>query len=64
MLLVKWETLLKNAEVVGKPVFSGRSAVMDAKGENRIFAIKILRKGENPEGLHLEGRWMERLCNE
>ncbi|HAS89002.1 MAG TPA: hypothetical protein DCS48_06805 [Desulfovibrio sp.] len=59
---VKWETLLKNAEVVGEPVFSGRSAVMQAEGEQRIFAVKILRKGEDPEGLHLEGRWMERLC--
>ncbi len=61
---VKWETLLKNAEVVGEPVFSGRSAVMQAEGEDRIFAIKILRKGEDPQGLHLEGRWMERLCAE
>ncbi|WP_421900308.1 SidJ-related pseudokinase [Maridesulfovibrio sp.] len=59
---VKWEVLLKNAKVVGEPVFSGRSAVMEAEGEQRIFAIKILRKGEEPEGLHLEGRWMERLC--
>ncbi|WP_415718676.1 SidJ-related pseudokinase [Maridesulfovibrio sp.] len=61
---VKWETLLKNAQVTGEAVFSGRSAVMPAEGNERIFAIKILRKGEDPQGLHLEGRWMERLCAE
>ena len=58
---IRWENLLKSAEATDTPVFSGRTAVMKCKGENRIFAVKILRKGEIPEGLHLEGRWMERL---
>lgn len=61
---LKWEHLLKKAGVLEAPVFSGRSAVMKSEGEDQIFAVKILRKGEEPSGLHLEGRWMERLQND
>ncbi|WP_320170910.1 SidJ-related pseudokinase [Maridesulfovibrio sp.] len=61
---VDWNNLLKAAGAVGEPIFSGRSAIIKAEGENRIFAVKILRKSETPEGLHLEGRWMERLQSE
>ena len=58
---IQWENLLKLAEVQGSPVFSGRSAVMKSSGNNQIFAVKILRKGEDPNSLHMEGRWMEML---
>lgn len=61
---IKWENLIKMAGVTEEPSFSGRTAIMKTEGENLIFAVKILRKGEVPEGLHLEGRWMERLQNE
>lgn len=61
---ITWEHLFNSAGAQDIPAFSGRSAVMKAQSENQIFAVKILRKGEDPNGLHLEGRWMERLQND
>ncbi|CCO22478.1 SidJ-related pseudokinase [Maridesulfovibrio hydrothermalis] len=61
---ISWNKLIRSAGVTEEPVFSGRSAVMKATGEDQIFAVKIARKGEAPDGLHLEGKWMERLNRE
>ncbi|WP_432737948.1 SidJ-related pseudokinase [Maridesulfovibrio sp. FT414] len=58
---IRWEQLLKSAGAIEDPVFSGRSAVMRTEKADQIFSVKILRKGEDPQGLHLEGRWMQRL---
>ncbi len=58
---ISWDELLKAGNVTSEPVFSGRSAVMESAGDNQIFAVKIARNGESTEGLHLEGKWMEKL---
>ncbi|MBI9109752.1 SidJ-related pseudokinase [Maridesulfovibrio ferrireducens] len=61
---ISWNELLKAGEVTGEPVFSGRSAVIQSAGDNQIFTIKIARAGELPAGLHLEGKWMEKLFDD
>ncbi len=58
---ITWDELIKRGEALEVPTFSGRSAVMKSAGDDQIFAIKIAREGEIPDGLHLEGKWTEKL---